>query len=47
LAEELVALQRVLSGWKLDWAALWANTSDRAQMAIEVQGWCDRLRVGV
>jgi hypothetical protein len=47
LAEELVALQRVLSGWKLDWAELWANTSDRAQMAIEVQGWCDRLRVGV
>jgi hypothetical protein len=47
LAEELVALQRQLSGWKLDWTGLWASTSERAQMAIVAQGWCDRLRVGV
>jgi transcription antitermination factor NusA-like protein len=47
LAEELVALQRQLSGWKLDWTGLWANTSERAQMAIVAQGWYNRLRVVV
>jgi hypothetical protein len=47
LAEELVALQRQLSGWKLDWSGLWGNGESRAAIAKVAQEWCERLQVGV
>jgi hypothetical protein len=42
-AAELVDLQRVLSQWKLDWSELWANESNRLQIAELSQHWCDRI----
>ena len=43
LATELVELQRQLSRWKLNWSGLWSNPSDRLQVAVDAQGWGDRL----
>ncbi|MEM9218260.1 MAG: hypothetical protein AAGD25_28450 [Cyanobacteria bacterium P01_F01_bin.150] len=43
-ATELLELQRSLSRWKLNWAELWANESDREQVAVMAQEWCDRLQ---
>ena len=43
-AIELLELQRALSRWKLNWAELWANESDREQVALMAQEWCDRLQ---
>lgn len=43
-ATELLELQRSLSRWKLNWTELWANESDRKQVARMAQEWCDRLQ---
>lgn len=43
-ATELLELQRALSRWKLNWTELWANESDRKQVARMAQEWCDRLQ---
>ncbi len=43
-AIELLELQRSLSRWKLNWLEVWANESDREQVAILAQEWCDRLQ---
>jgi hypothetical protein len=43
LATELVELQRQLSRWKLHWSGLWANPSDRLQIAKHAQIWSKRL----
>jgi hypothetical protein len=43
LATTLVDLQRILSRWKLDWSVLWANESERQEMAMIAQQWGDRL----
>jgi hypothetical protein len=47
LAEKLVALQRQLSEWKLDWSELWGNGESRAAIANVSQAWCEQLQVGV
>jgi hypothetical protein len=43
VATELVDLQRQLSHWKLHWEELWANPSDRQQIATQAQEWCQKL----
>jgi hypothetical protein len=43
-ATELLELQRLLSRWKLNWTELWANESDREQMAAIALEWCHRLQ---
>ena len=43
-ASELLELQRSLSRWKLNWVELWANESEREQVAVMAQQWCDRLQ---
>jgi hypothetical protein len=43
LATELVALQRLLSQWKLSWSTLWMNESDRQTVASLSQHWCEYL----
>ncbi|NEQ98783.1 MAG: hypothetical protein F6K30_19025 [Cyanothece sp. SIO2G6] len=43
-ATELLDLQRSLSCWKLNWAERWANESEREQVAVMAQEWCDRLQ---
>jgi hypothetical protein len=47
LATALVDLQRLLSRWKLDWSVLWAIESERQEIAMIAQQWCDlHRRVG-
>ncbi|NET40286.1 MAG: hypothetical protein F6K19_51545 [Cyanothece sp. SIO1E1] len=43
-ATELLDLQRLLSRWKLSWADLWVNESNRQEIATLAQQWCDRLQ---
>jgi len=43
-ATELLELQRSLSRWKLNWAELWASESEREQVAMMAQEWCDRFQ---
>jgi hypothetical protein len=42
-ATELVDLQRLLSRWKLGWSELWANETQRQEVATLAQQWCDRI----
>jgi len=41
---DLVDLQRVLSGWKLEWEVLWGSEVMRQEMAVVAAEWCDRLQ---
>lgn len=43
LATNLVELQRQFSRWKLHWSRLWANPSERLQIARHAQEWSDQL----
>ena len=42
-ATELIDLQRLLSRWKLSWSDLWANKTQRQEVATLAQQWCDRI----
>jgi len=42
-ATELVDLQRLLSRWKLSWSELWESESQRQEIAMQSQQWCDRI----
>jgi hypothetical protein len=43
-ATDLLDLQRILSGWKLDWSSLWDDDTNRLEMAQLAQQWCGRLQ---
>ena len=43
-ATELLELQRSLSRWTLRWTEVWTNESEREQVAMMAQEWCDRLQ---
>jgi hypothetical protein len=45
LVTALVDLQRLLSRWKLDWSVLWVDESERQEMAMMAQQWCDLIHV--
>ncbi|MBE9109264.1 hypothetical protein IQ273_07525 [Nodosilinea sp. LEGE 07298] len=42
-ATALVDLQRLLSRWKLEWSVLWADESERQEIAMLGQQWCNYL----
>ncbi len=44
IATELVDLQRQLSAWKLDWSALWKNSTNRQTAMAQIQSWIAWLK---
>lgn len=44
LVQELLTLQRLLSRWKLQWAELWPNPTERQQIADTAQHWHEHLQ---
>jgi len=43
-ATELIALQQLLSLWKLRWSEVWTNENTRREIATLAQQWCDGLK---